>query len=409
MKYTNIIEKLLCIVNLVKNNWIYLVFLGIIAFFLVIVIAKKISRKHFFMVVFVSYIGVLGYTIFSHLNELVVVFNSLVDQFFTNLYFPSVYVYLFVLVMIDIVSIVSFFRVSESNTYKWINGVFFFMIQFVFVLILDLLSKNEIDIFSKVSLFSNKDLVMMLEFSINLFLVWLGILVFIYITNVITLRVELSRKANVDLSDNDKINDMGQLVSDISIDAHEEAQPVVANSSVMNTPVMNTPVMNTNEVKEFVPSVSYMSDNVVNSSLVDTNYTVTNYLDSIPVSPVSVVSDVSDDIDYSMIQNSSLNQTIRLNDLVPTKSDIIIPTPVVSEDIVEQDNSHNISEEVSQDDTSSYTLNDYRLFNKILKEIKEHNQSNTVTIDKDLEYRLITKYSDETYRMFKTMLKIYSH
>lgn len=404
MKYTNIIEKLLCIVNLVKNNWIYLVFLGIIAFFLVIVIAKKISRKHFFMVVFVSYIGVLGYTIFSHLNELGVVFNSLVDQFFTNLYFPSVYVYLFVLVMIDIVSIVSFFRVSESNTYKWINGVFFFMIQFVFVLILDLLSKNEIDIFSKVSLFSNKDLVMMLEFSINLFLVWLGILVFIYITNVITLRVELSRKANVDLSDNDKINDMGQLVSDISIDAHEEAQPVVANSSVMNTPVMNT-----NEVKEFVPSVSYMSDNVVNSSLVDTNYTVTNYLDSIPVSPVSVVSDVSDDIDYSMIQNSSLNQTIRLNDLVPTKSDIIIPTPVVSEDIVEQDNSHNISEEVSQDDTSSYTLNDYRLFNKILKEIKEHNQSNTVTIDKDLEYRLITKYSDETYRMFKTMLKIYSH
>ena len=45
----------------------------------------------------------------------------------------------------------------------------------------------------------------------------------------------------------------------------------------------------------------------------------------------------------------------------------------------------------------------------MLKEIKEHNQSNTITIDKDLEYRLITKYSTETFNMFKKMLQIYSN
>ena len=57
----------------------------------------------------------------------------------------------------------------------------------------------------------------------------------------------------------------------------------------------------------------------------------------------------------------------------------------------------------------TYTLNDYRIFNKMLKDIREHNENNSIIIDKNLEYRLITKYSSETYDMFKTMLKIYSN
>ena len=44
----------------------------------------------------------------------------------------------------------------------------------------------------------------------------------------------------------------------------------------------------------------------------------------------------------------------------------------------------------------------------MLKDIREHNESNSISIDKNLEYRLITKYSTETYDMFKKMLKIYS-
>ena len=51
----------------------------------------------------------------------------------------------------------------------------------------------------------------------------------------------------------------------------------------------------------------------------------------------------------------------------------------------------------------------YRIFNKMLKDIREHNHNNSITIDKNLEYRLITKYSTETYDLFKRMLKNYSN
>ena len=93
------------------------------------------------------------------------------------------------------------------------------------------------------------------------------------------------------------------------------------------------------------------------------------------------------------ITNSNTNQIfeqIIKNELPVIKEE---PTPIA------------IVEEVK----NTYTLNDYRIFNKMLKDIREHNQSNSVTIDKNLEYRLITKYSTEKYDMFKTMLKIYSN
>lgn len=45
----------------------------------------------------------------------------------------------------------------------------------------------------------------------------------------------------------------------------------------------------------------------------------------------------------------------------------------------------------------------------MLKDIREHNHNNSITIDKNLEYRLITKYSTETYDLFKRMLKNYSN
>ena len=40
-----------------------------------------------------------------------------------------------------------------------------------------------------------------------------------------------------------------------------------------------------------------------------------------------------------------------------------------------------------QNERDTYTLNDYRIFNKMLKDIREHNASSRISIDKNLEYR----------------------
>ena len=139
-----------------------------------------------------------------------------------------------------------------------------------------------------------------------------------------------------------------------------------------------------------------------------------------------------------MINNNVMDNGFDLSSLIPKKNelktivdmnsiDYVSNTNVVLEDNVNYLNDTNniantneifnsiinndlpfiIKEEKNEKDT--YTLNDYRIFNKILKDIKEHNDGSRISIDKNLEYRLITKYSVETYDMFKRMLKNYSN
>ena len=101
---------------------------------------------------------------------------------------------------------------------------------------------------------------------------------------------------------------------------------------------------------------------------------------------------------------NSVDTDFSFSDLIPQNQSTIIPEPIVDNldyDLMEEENEPVV--------TNQYSLNDYRLFNKMLMDIKEYNHNNTVTIDKNLEYRLITKYSSETYHMFQDMLKIYSN
>lgn len=64
---------------------------------------------------------------------------------------------------------------------------------------------------------------------------------------------------------------------------------------------------------------------------------------------------------------------------------------------------------VTEKEEETYTLNDYKTFNNMLKEIKLYNLSNNVTIDKNMELRLLNKFGNEDYSLFKRMLKSYSN
>ena len=310
--------------------------------------------------------------------------NNLVDNFFTNIYFPSTYTYLFTLIVFDVIVFVTLMKDKVSNAYKWIHGIFFFIMHFVLILILELLANNKIDIFSKTSLFSNKNLVMLLELSMNVFIVWLVLIVFTYLTNLITEKLE-----------GIKVNDNDEVPSDV-------LEPVYLSSEVVDQDVVSNPV-----VSEPVPAVSVIEDTnkFIPKVQMNSNVSIETTIDG-----VNTVNSVTTDT----VNNTNVVQTtdnFNLSELIPQKQPYVVPTPMSSDVIFEKilNNDLPVIKEEKHDETDQYTLNDYRLFNKILKEIKEYNHNNTVTIDKNLEYRLITKYSTKTFNMFKGMLKIYSN
>lgn len=408
MKYTNILEKLMCIIDMISANWIYSLFLIAVVLFLTLVGLKLITKKTCFISILMVHLCLLGYTIFTYNKELGSIGNDLINNFFMNVYFPSAYVYLFIITFIDITTFVSLISFTCNKIYKWINGVFFFIIQFVSLLILELLSKNKIDIFSQTSLFSNKNLIMLLEFSVNTFIAWIITIIFVYVTNIITEKITLSSVEQNSSKEKLTTVDMSTLTADIdltetetpSIQEQPESsyidQPVLPIVSSVETPV-TVPYIEPVKVPEIINSVE-QTNNFIDNNTIGNNEEII-----IPVSNITPVTNSTQVID--IVSKPIETKSFNMEELIPQKSEIIIPEPIMNAPSINYQ--ENIPEE--NFDTNNYTLNDYRIFNKMLKEIKEHNHSNTITINKDLEYRLITKYSTETYNMFKKMLKTYAN
>ncbi len=439
MKYTNVFEKLFCLGNLIVNSWYSLIFVAIAVVLLVLQGIKKISKKKCFCLLFLSYLLLLVVTIYTNLEQLGVVADNLADHFFTSLYFPSVYVYLFVLIMANVVIFGSFMKRNVEKSYRTIHGICFIAMNFIFTLILEIVAKNKIDVFSKSSLFSNTNLVALLEMSVNIFILWIISLASISLTNFITTKIvtrkELQKKA---------VNFNGILTPDLMVDSNHLEEEYLAQeestSSTLNATFNQpSPAMESQTTYQFLPQREFnrqnneltsqvnnpqlrveeaylKTNNQIDALNSNSNYSYVNWKD-INHSYNNQVSPYSSKEKESIMEdkNIELDNSFDLSSFIPKKQHTSIPS-LNNDQIFEQILKNELPVIKNTNETSNieqekntYTLNDYRIFNKMLKDIKEHNQSNTIHIDKNLEYRLITKYSTETYDMFKKMLKNYSN
>ena len=378
MTYTTILEKILTLINIISTSYIYIGFGIISILLLLLLIFKKISKKTCFIIISIITKLILGYTVYLYYDTISKLINDIVDNIFLNIYFPSIYAYLFVILIINIFTITNILKPKGEKVYKTINGVTLTLTNFILILILEILAKNKIEVFNKASIFSNPTLITLLELSINIFIIWLITLLSTYIIKNITTRIIL-RKESRKLAQ----------------------EPAVLENNIQEL----TPVFN--------PAYAFIPE--------EPNKFIPNF--TISTKDLEEYKELNNEVkeEVSIIENKILNDnTFDLSAFIPKKQvpeqlSIIEEKQSTSNDILDKILNNNLSfikEEVKEDFTevkNTYTLNDYRIFNKMLKDIKEHNGNNSVTIDKMMEYRLITKYSNEAYDMFKTMLKIYSN
>ena len=401
MKYTNVFEKLLCIFDLVSGSWIDIAFIVIAAISLVLLAIKKISKKRCFLLVFLSCLCLFLYTIYQYFEPLSIMMNSLIDNLFTTIYFPSTYAYLFTLIVTDIVTIANLLNPKVEKTYKTIHGICFIIINFILTLVLEMIAKYNIDIFSKKSLFSNTDFITLLEFSMNIFIVWLASLFIVYLINTITEHIIIAKERKVL-----KTNPVKILVPEITIsndELKEEYNKVSDTIEVPTTEPKFIPFIPDTTTNHFIPTIA--TDAEVKP--LPNAYHFEKETKTQPIPEVKTPT-------YQYTAPTSMENTFDLSAFIPKKQEVspiqsmTNQTDQIFDQILKNETFVDYGESIKSE-KDSYTLNDYRIFNKMLKDIREHNESNSISIDKNLEYRLITKYSTETYHMFQKMLKIYSN
>lgn len=455
MSYLSIVEKFKILFDMILDVKFIFIFLGVLVIATFLYLIKKIDNRKYIMIITLSLLLILGIDIVINYKELAEVFDNFMTIFFSNIYFPSVYVYVGTLLIVAIAFITSMFNKMLNKIYKIINGITFVMNNILLVIILNIIAKNKIDVFTPNELYTNINLVAVLEISIGLFVLWVLSLIVVYTTSVICDRIGNKRRELVTCDINSDVEGI-DITKDTS-SYNNVLTPVEAVSEVKEPSIVTYEIESNNVEPEVIEEVSNVDTNVGTDNVKENNNNVVTFDDilngRIPVnyyenvlsvdehdivnpqevfenkykeykeksnieSFQDIVNDANED-KVVIIKNNKAKDNLRINtvtlDSLEDKNDIV-DTMVTSESsgnenisevTNELDNTDKIdvvtsNEEIRKD---SYSLDDYKKFIAMLGELKDFTNSNNVSIDDAVTISLINNYSIDDCLKFKEILE----
>ncbi len=455
MSYLSIAEKFKILFDMILDFKFIFIFLGVLVIATFLYLIKKIDNRKYIMIITLSLLLILGIDIVINYKELAEVFDNFMTIFFSNIYFPSVYVYVGTLLIVAIAFITSMFNKMLNKIYKIINGITFVMNNILLTIILNIIAKNKIDVFTPNSLYTNINLVAVLEISIGLFVLWILSLIVVYTTSVICDRIGNKRREFVIYDTNSDVEGI-DITKDTS-SYNNVLTPVKVVSEVKEPSIVTYEIESNNVEPEVIEEVSNVDTNVGTDDVKENNSNVVTFDDilngRIPVnyyenvlsvdehdivnpqevfenkykeykeksnieSFQDIVNDANED-KVVIIKNNKAKDNLRINtvtlDSLEDKNDIV-DTMVTSESsgnenisevTNELDNTDKIdvvtsNEEIRKD---SYSLDDYKKFIAMLGELKDFTNSNNVSIDDAVTISLINNYSIDDCLKFKEILE----
>lgn len=455
MSYLSIAEKFKILFDMILDFKFIFIFLGVLVIATFLYLIKKIDNRKYIMIITLSLLLILGIDIVINYKELAEVFDNFMTIFFSNIYFPSVYVYVGTLLIVAIAFITSMFNKMLNKIYKIINGITFVMNNILLAIILNIIAKNKIDVFTPNELYTNINLVAVLEISIGLFVLWVLSLIVVYTTSVICDRIGNKRREFVIYDTNSDVEGI-DITKDTS-SYNNVLTPVKVVSEVKEPSIVTYEIESNNVEPEVIEEVSNVDTNVGTDNVKENNNNVVTFDDilngRIPVnyyenvlsvdehdivnpqevfenkykeykeksnieSFQDIVNDANED-KVVIIKNNKAKDNLRINtvtlDSLEDKNDIV-DTMVTSESsgnenisevTNELDNTDKIdvvtsNEEIRKD---SYSLDDYKKFIAMLGELKDFTNSNNVSIDDAVTISLINNYSIDDCLKFKEILE----
>lgn len=455
MSYLSIAEKFKILFDMILDFKFIFIFLGVLVIATFLYLIKKIDNRKYIMIITLSLLLIFGIDIVINYKELAEVFDNFMTIFFSNIYFPSVYVYVGTLLIVAIAFITSMFNKMLNKIYKIINGITFVMNNILLAIILNIIAKNKIDVFTPNELYTNINLVAVLEISIGLFVLWILSLIVVYTTSVICDRIGNKRREFVIYDTNSDVEGI-DITKDTS-SYNNVLTPVKVVSEVKEPSIVTYEIESNNVEPEVIEEVSNVDTNVGTDNVKENNNNVVTFDDilngRIPVnyyenvlsvdehdivnpqevfenkykeykeksnieSFQDIVNDANED-KVVIIKNNKAKDNLRINtvtlDSLEDKNDTV-DTMVTSESsgnenisevTNELDNTDKIdvvtsNEEIRKD---SYSLDDYKKFIAMLGELKDFTNSNNVSIDDAVTISLINNYSIDDCLKFKEILE----
>ncbi len=453
MRYLTLLEKLKILIDVLMTYKFVLVLIAIMLILTILFIFKKLSNKKYTILMSLSILLTLIISIIGNYKILFKTFDNFTTIFFSGIYFPSIYIYLSILLVVAVAFITSILSTKKKKVYKIINSIAFILNNIFFIIVLNIIAKNSINVFEISSLYTNSSLVAILELNMGLFILWIFSLSTAYITNTICDKITSKKTIKEEIISEVKEPVTKEVITPETIPVKEEVSLIEENIKVpevteikeelpTDTEVETNNKITFNDILNGLVPVTYYDTEVNNKSynitnpqkIYEDNYNnlklelekdspkieesiiekvpevkiknVKTKVDKVPEVKVNIIKEK--DIIGKNILNVNLNKvenkTLKIKEENMKKN--LISNTISLNDLVEKE--EKIIEPVKQtiiSNDTSYTLNDYKKIIAMLKEIKNNSNKNNISIDDAITMSLISNYSIDDCVKFKEILE----
>lgn len=170
----SLVDKLKVLMDIIVSSPLFLtcsmVAISLLIFFIISLKGDNKINKW----VFVSIWIILGIILTIRYNSILLnLFDNLFDNLFMALYFPNITVYFLIIIVSNFFLIYSIFNKNMHKSYKIANIISAVIINMFLILIIDTVNKNGINIKDSLTIYTNSNLLVLLELTSAIFTSWL--------------------------------------------------------------------------------------------------------------------------------------------------------------------------------------------------------------------------------------------
>lgn len=174
MRDFSLIEKLEILMNIIGSSPLFLfcfmLAIVILIFYIINVKQNKKLNKWIFIGLWIILLLVL---IIKYNDIMFKLLDEVFNYIFEFLYFPDFPIYIIVLIISNVFFIITIFGRKTQTSYKVLNAITTIVLDSILVLVIDIVNRNNVDIYNSVSIYSNSNLLVLLELSVAIFVSWL--------------------------------------------------------------------------------------------------------------------------------------------------------------------------------------------------------------------------------------------
>jgi len=178
MSKLSFFDKLKILFDVASSSYVFIIALLLVislAFIFITTNRKnaKSSKISYIIMYLAVIIGVCG----VYYDSLSKMFDYMMNNFFIAIYFPNLAIYFAAIIASNIILWISMFNFKIHKSIKKINVVMYSIIHYILILIINVITKNKLDVFTQKSVYENKQALGLIELSSTIFIAWIIFLI----------------------------------------------------------------------------------------------------------------------------------------------------------------------------------------------------------------------------------------